>query len=269
MDAVATTANRRYWDGWAPGYQREHGPFLAGLPSAWQPSPPDGPAAPRPADLPAAFIWCPEGLDEADAGLLGNVAGRDVLEVGAGAAQCSRWLAGEGARVTALDLSVAMLRFAPGSLPRLQADAARLPLADASFDTACSAFGALPFTPRADAVLAEVARVLRPGGRWVFSVSHPVRWAFPDDPGPDGLRVTLPYFDRRPYVERDSDGAVAYAEYHRTVGDWVRLITGAGLVLTDLIEPEWPPELTAEWGGWSPLRGALVPGTAIFCCARP
>ena len=37
----------------------------------------------------------------------------------------------------------------------------------------------------ADAALAEAARVLRPGGRWVFSVTHPIRWAFPDDPGPD------------------------------------------------------------------------------------
>ncbi len=36
-------------------------------------------------------------------------------------------------------------------------------------------------------VMREVARVLRPGGRWVFSVTHPVRWAFPDDPGPAGL----------------------------------------------------------------------------------
>ena len=30
----------------------------------------------------------------------------------------------------------------------------------------------------------EVARVLRPGGRWVFAVNHPMRWIFPDDPGP-------------------------------------------------------------------------------------
>src|SRR5690349_23010429 len=34
----------------------------------------------------------------------------------------------------------------------------------------------------------EVARVLRPGGRWVFSVTHPVRWSFPDDPTEAGDR---------------------------------------------------------------------------------
>ncbi len=265
-DAIVT-ANRRYWDAWAPGYQREHAPFLAGLRSAWRPDA-SAPSA-DPGDLPAAFVWCPEGVDESDARLLGTVAGRDVLEVGAGAAQCSRWLRHEGARVVALDLSVVMLAFAPASLPRVQADAGALPLADSSFDIACSAFGALPFTPHADRVFTEVSRVLRPGGRWVFSVSHPLRWALPDDPGPGGLEITRSYFDRRPYVEFDEDGATDYAEFHRTVGDWVRLLVGTGFRVLDIVEPTWPEDLHAEWGGWSPLRGALVPGTAIFCCETP
>jgi hypothetical protein len=109
--------------------------------------------------------------------------------------------------------------------------------------------------------------VLRPGGRWVFSITHPVRWSFPDDPGPRGLRVTRSYFDRTPYVETSADGAVSYAEHHRTLGDRVRSLTAAGFRLLDLVEPEWPEDLTAPWGGWSPLRGRLVPGTAIFVCA--
>ena len=46
-------------------------------------------------------------------------------------------------------------------------------------------------SPTRRAVMREVARVLRPGGRWVFSVTHPMRWAFPDDPGPEGLTVDL------------------------------------------------------------------------------
>jgi hypothetical protein len=33
-----------------------------------------------------------------------------------------------------------------------------------------------------------------------------------------------------------------------------------------VIEPEWPAELTQEWGQWSPLRGAILPGTAIYVC---
>jgi hypothetical protein len=34
----------------------------------------------------------------------------------------------------------------------------------------------------------------------------------------------------------------------------------------DLVEPEWPVWNQQEWGGWSPLRGRLLPGTAIFVC---
>jgi SAM-dependent methyltransferase len=153
-------------------------------------------------------------------------------------------------------------------VPLVQADAARLPFADASFDLACSAYGGVPFVADSGSVMREVARVLRPGGRWVFSVSHPVRWCFPDDPGPEGLVARHPYFDRTPYVEQDERGQATYVEHHRTLGDRVREVTAAGLRLVDVVEPEWPADNTRTWGGWSPLRGGLVPGTAIFVCVR-
>ncbi len=257
----SSRANRRWWDRNADDYQLEHGGFLGD----------------------ARFVWGPEGLDEAQARLLGPASGlkdRAVLEIGAGAAQCSRWLAARGARPVALDLSARQLRHARridleaagtgAAAPALvQADAGALPFADASFDLACSAYGALPFVADTAGVQREVRRVLRPGGRWVFSVTHPVRWAFPDEPGPDGLTASSSYFDRTPYVEQDDRGTAVYVEHHRTLGDRVREITAAGLVLVDLVEPEWPAWNTQEWGGWSPLRGRLLPGTAIFVCEAP
>jgi hypothetical protein len=117
-------------------------------------------------------------------------------------------------------------------------------------------------------VLGEVARVLRPGAPWVFSTSHPVRWAFPDDPGPAGLVADRSYFDRTPYAERDDAGGLLYAEHHRTLGDWVRLLVAAGFDLLDLVEPEWERDDQPTWGGWSALRGRLLPGTAVFRCRR-
>ncbi len=250
--AETATANRRWWDGAADDYQAEHGGFLGD----------------------DDFVWGPEGLRESEARLLGVVSGQRVLEVGAGAAQCARWLLGQGAEVVATDISGGQLAHAARidrgragpAVPLVQADARRLPLADRSVDIACSAYGGVPFVADSAAVMREVARVLRPGGRWVFSVSHPVRWAMPDDPGEPGLRITSSYFDRTPYVELDRSGAVTYAEHHRTLGDRVREIAAAGLVLVDLVEPEWPAANEQTWGGWSALRGRLIPGTAIFSC---
>lgn len=252
MPSLSSRANRGWWDGNADDYQAEHGSFLRDI----------------------GFVWCPEGLDEADARLLGDVRGRDVLEIGCGAAQCARWLVTRGARVAAFDISRGQLLHARRideetgvRVPAVQADAEALPFAAESFDVACSAFGALPFVADAHAVLAEACRVLRPGGRLVFSVTHPIRWAFPDDPA--GLTADRSYFDRTPYVEEDETGEVVYVEHHRTLGDWVGLITAAGLVLRSLVEPEWPEGHEREWGGWGPLRGRLLPGTAIFVCEKP
>jgi SAM-dependent methyltransferase len=199
-----------------------------------------------------------------------------VLEIGAGAAQCSRWLAAQGARPVALDLSFRQLQHArridldrAGTpVPLVQADAAVLPFADGSFDLACSAYGAVPFSADTAALMREVHRVLRPGGRWVFSTTHPIRWAFPDEPGEEGLTASASYFDRTPYVEQDEHGRASYVEHHRTLGDRIRELVAAGFTLLDLVEPEWPEGLTAEWGGWSPLRGRHIPGTAIFVARR-
>lgn len=252
--AETVTANRRWWDGDAATYQAEHGDFLGD----------------------SEFMWCPEGLTESAVGLLGPVAGRQILEVGCGAASCSRWLRAAGATVVAIDLSAGMLREAVRAaartgitLPLVQADACALPLAARSFDLACSAFGAVPFVADSARLMREVARVLRPGGRWIFSVTHPLRWVFPDDPGPAGLVAQIPYFDRTPYVEVDGSGAATYVEHHRTLGDRVREIVAAGLRLVDIVESPWPAGHEQVWGQWSPLRGRLVPGTAIYVCEKP
>jgi SAM-dependent methyltransferase len=182
----------------------------------------------------------------------------------------------EGAHPVALDLSAGMLRHASDAagrsgvrVPLIQADALALPFRADSFDIVCTAFGAIPFVADSAAAMREVARVLRPGGSWVFSVTHPMRWVFWDEPDESGLLVRNSYFDRSPYVERDESGRVTYLEQHRTVGDRVRELVAAGFVLRDLVEPEWPEGHEQVWGQWSPLRGRLFPGTAIFVCHLP
>jgi len=249
-DAVA--GNAAYWSQGARDYLAEYGEFLGDT----------------------QFRWCPEGLLESEAELLGplpRLRHQHLLEVGAGAAQCSRWLTREGVRVTATDLAPGMitaakrLNAATGiTMPLLVADARALPFDDGCFDQVFTAFGAIPFVKDAQEVHREVHRVLRPGGWWTFATTHPLRWAFPDDP--TSLTANRSYFDRTPYAERSPSGT--YAEFHRTLGDHVAEVTSAGFVITAMIEPEWSAGNPHVWGGWGPERGKYLPGTLIIQARR-
>ena len=179
-------ANGPDWDRYADEYQATHGSFLGD----------------------AGFLWGPEGLTEDEAGMLGEVSGKDVLEVGSGAGQCSRWVRTHGGRGVGVDLSFRQLQHSRRiddetgiAVPAVLGTATALPFADDSFDVVFCSFGALQFVADIDDAVAETARVLRPGGRYAFSITHPTRWMFPDDPGPDGLTASQSYWDRTPYVE--------------------------------------------------------------------
>ncbi len=91
-----------------------------------------------------------------------------VLDLACGTGDFAEFAAARGAHVVALDFSSAMLLGArKRRLPRtalVQADALRLPLADASVSVAISGFALRNFVA-IPPVLAELARVLRPGGR--------------------------------------------------------------------------------------------------------
>ena len=119
----------------------------------------------------------------------------------------------QGARAVGLDISQRQLQHARRideetgvRVPVVAGTATSLPFADAAFDVVFSAFGALQFVYDAGRAVAETARVLRPGGTFAFSVTHPVRWTMPDDPTSAGLVVTSSYWDRTPYVEQDDAG---------------------------------------------------------------
>ncbi|MDO5502217.1 MAG: class I SAM-dependent methyltransferase [Actinomycetia bacterium] len=248
-------ANRGWWDAEADDYLDEHGEFLGD----------------------AKFVWGPEGWTEDELDLLETGPAHTVLEVGAGAAQCSRWLASEiGCRVVATDLSAGMLRNgrtlndrSGTDVPLLQCDALALPFPDATFDRVFTAYGAVPFVADSGALMVELARVLRPGGRLVFSTSHPWRWSFPDDPSEHGLTVRQSYFDTTPYVETDDSGRATYVEHHRTIEQRADEVVAAGLILEGLRELPWKATNEATWGGWSPLRGGLIPGTMVVLARRP
>ncbi|MGW6704946.1 class I SAM-dependent methyltransferase [Streptomyces sp. NPDC054956] len=131
--------------------------------------------------------------------LAGDVAGRRILDAGCGSGALSAALRDRGAVVTGIDASAGMLVLARR---RLGDDAALhqvdlrgpLPFADGEFDGVVASL-VLHYLEDWEPVLAELRRVLGPGGRLIASVDHPfVAYAF-QDPRPDYFATTSYTFD--------------------------------------------------------------------------
>ena len=220
--------NRRFWDADADDYQAVHGDALRAQPEAWG-------------------VW---RIPEAELGVLGVVDGRDVLELGCGAAQWSIALAARRAHVVGLDQSVRQLAHAVGAardagvaLPVLCASGEHLPFADASFDLVFCDHGALSFCDPAVA-LPEVARVLRPAGRLVFchmTIWPYLTWHTGADRATRRLRRT--YFGRARWPE--SEGTFDFA---LPTGDWIRAFRAAGFTVDDLVELRAPKRARTTYG---------------------
>jgi SAM-dependent methyltransferase len=105
--------------------------------------------------------------------------GEKVLDVACGTGVTSVTAANRGAQVTGLDLTPALLerarynaQLAGVQIEFLEGDAEHLPFPDASFDVVISQFGHM-FAPQAAVTIAEMLRVLKPGGRIAFSTWPP------------------------------------------------------------------------------------------------
>ena len=112
---------------------------------------------------------------------LGDLRGRLLLDAGCGGGLVAKGLAAAGATVVGLDRSAASLgvarRAVGGGLLPVAGRLERLPLADASVDAVVAA-DVLEHVPDLPAAVAELARVLRPGGRLLFDTINRTAWAW-------------------------------------------------------------------------------------------
>lgn len=184
------------------------------------------------------IVWGLFAVPERDLGVIGDVQGRDVLELASGTAYFSAWLTRAGARAVAVDLSGEQLstardlqrRLGP-EFPLLQADGERVPLADAGFDLVVSEHGAAAWCDP-ERWLPEAFRLLRPGGRLVFLTnSHLSALCVPAEDGVAEERLVRGHRDA--YRVHWSGGGI---EFHPSHGDWIRLLRSAGFVVEALHE---------------------------------
>ncbi|MFB6835587.1 methyltransferase domain-containing protein [Streptomyces sp. NPDC056361] len=135
---------------------------------------------------------------------------RTLLDLACGTGLVTERLARPGLSVYGADAAQAMLRAAAGRVPgrTVRADARRLPLPDASVD-AVSAVWLLHLVPFAPDIVAEAARVLRPGGVLVATVDKDAA----HDVGSDIDEVLRPLRSAAPASDR-TDLVTAHAAAH-------------------------------------------------------
>lgn len=202
------------------------------------------------------MAWGVWSIPEAELNVLGCVEGKDVLELGCGAAEWSMALAQRGARCVGLDLSERQLEHARAAMrersidfPLLHASAEAVPLPDSSFDIVFCDHGAMTFADPYRTV-PEVSRLLRPGGLFAFSHETPLHFICWDEQR-DCISATLQssYFDRQ--FADDGNSVVFTLPY----GQWLRLFREHRFLVEDLIELRSPQNaqttyaeyVDAEW----------------------
>jgi len=188
------------------------------------------------------ITWGMFSVPEAEVGVLGDVAGLDVVELGCGTAYFSAWLARRGARVVGVDVTPAQLETARRMQAELgpefelvEASAEAVPLADASFDLVLSEYGASIWCDPG-AWIPEAARLLRPGGRLVFLRNSTLVILCSPDAGRVEERLARPQFGMWRF---EWEGGV---EFHLAHGDWIALLRSSGLDVERLVELQAPAE---------------------------
>jgi SAM-dependent methyltransferase len=179
---------------------------------------------------------------------------RTVLDVGCGEGQVARLaVAGGAATVMGIDptwnqLVVARQRAGGARYARAGADG--LPFPSATFDAvvACLVFEHIRAV---DAAIAEVSRVLRPGGRFCFFLNHPLLQT-PGSGWIDDQVLDPPeqYWRIGPYLVEDEtveqvEAGVFIPFVHRPLSRYVNAMIGAGLLIERMEEPAPPPGFLA------------------------
>lgn len=227
--------NRAHWDATSDDYQARHGDFIGRHEPRWG-------------------VW---QIEEDELRILGDVEGKDVLELGCGAAQWSIRLAERGARPVGVDNSERQLKHARRLMaeagvdfPLVHASAEAVPLPGASFDVVFCDHGAFGWADPYR-VMPEAARLLRSNGLLAFSITSPIA-TLCRHPETELQEPVL----HRDYFEMHRLAGDDSVNYQLPYGEWIRLFNRCGFLVEDLLEPRPPVEATSTYWDQSELDWA-------------
>lgn len=199
---------------------------------------------------------------------------RRVLDIGCGEGQIARLCVSSGASVLGVDPSLVQAREARrrGGGPAYALGGAEgLPVASESVDLAiaCLVFEHIPDAP---AAIAEVARTLAPGGRFLFLLNHPLLQT-PESGWVEDYTVDPPlaYWQIGPYLTpaetmEEVERGVFIRFFHRPLSTYVNAAIAAGLRLTEMVEPAPPAGFLARAQAYQ--NGAAIPRLLVLEFAR-
>ncbi len=197
---AAWDANAAYWIAWARSPECDHAFWRLNLPTLLE------------------LVPAPRGT---------------ALDLACGEGRVARALRERGHEVVGVDGSPALVQAAREADPGFEAhvaDAARLPFPDGHFSLAVASL-ALMNMDEMEAVVAEVARVLEPGGTLCLSVLHPL--------GTREKAQAASYFDTVRYreeIEREGR-SLTLEDTHRPLGSYFAALSDAGLLIECVLEP--------------------------------
>lgn len=190
-------------------------------------------------ERPVGIGWGWDGLDDTD--LLGDVDGTDVIELGCGGGECTVALANAGADVVGVDLSENHIRYAAdlateqgADIALVNGDVRTLPVRSRRFDIAFNTF-VFQWVDDIAAAFGEAYRVLRPGGRFVFSTPHPMFRTV----DPETHVLERSYFETGRWVryEDADEHGNDLVVYHHRVADIYNTLRSTGFEVERLLEP--------------------------------
>jgi SAM-dependent methyltransferase len=179
-------------------------------------------------------------------------AGTATLDLACGEGRLSRLLRTRGHRVVGVDYAPTMIRLAathPDAVPAVRGDATALPFPDQAFDLVV-AYMCLHDIDAMPQAVAEIARVLRPGGRLCAAIPHPVNTAGSfeqrDPTAPFIIRGS--YLDTAPtnLTATRGDTHLTFHSEHRPLESYTRALEQAPLLIEALREPRFPDDQAAS-----------------------
>lgn len=221
--------------------------------------------------------------------LLPDVKGKTGLDIGCGEGTNTRKLANLGAKMEAIDISETFVRVAneveekdSKGIEFVQSPAQNLPFPDNAFNFAAAFMSMMDMADLETAIM-ETFRVLKPGGFFQFSISHPCfdlpfRKKVFDDQGNEIAVQLGGYFDTQPRIFewqfssmsnqlKESLPKFKNPYIRRTLSEWFNILTGTGFVVEMVDEPHASTEQAKKCPAIADTR--IVPHFLVIRVRKP